>query len=184
MTLPIVLIGPMSAGKSTVGGELAKLTGCRQVPMDFICWYYYFQKGYSLEKEDTMMSKLEVTNYLRKYQLYALENAIIDFKDSIIDFGAGHSYYTEVDQIERAKKAFNDIKNIFLLLPSKNEEETSKICFERLKSRKGLEYAESTFQMNNEFIKCKSNKILADHIIYENGRTPQEIALEIKELLS
>jgi acetolactate synthase-1/2/3 large subunit len=60
---PIILIGPMAAGKSTVAKELARLTGVRNVPMDRVRWYYYFKDGFTLEEELSKPSFKEVMEY-------------------------------------------------------------------------------------------------------------------------
>lgn len=179
---PIVLIGPMGAGKSTVGSELAKISGLRQVPMDFICWYYYFKQGYSLEEEDALESKKEVTRYLRRFQLNALENAVKDFPECIIDFGAGHSFYEDQERLDRAKKALHQNPNVFLLLPHKDPKVCEKICFERLKERKNEKYARKTLEMNKLFIYSQSNKELAKHIIESGEMTAEETAAIIWDL--
>ena len=49
---PIVLIGPMASGKSTIARLLEERTGLTNVPIDYIRWYYYFQHGFKLSKQE------------------------------------------------------------------------------------------------------------------------------------
>ena len=46
MNLPIILIGPMSAGKSTIGSLLAEKLACPNYSLDDKRWDYYDEIGY------------------------------------------------------------------------------------------------------------------------------------------
>ena len=49
---PIVLIGPMASGKSTIARRLEERTGLTNVPIDYIRGYYYFQHGFKLSTHE------------------------------------------------------------------------------------------------------------------------------------
>lgn len=181
---PIILIGPMAAGKSTIGGELAKVTKLPQVPMDRVRWYYYYKHGFSLEKELSIESFTDVLKYWKPFEVNAVQNIVKEFPDSIIDFGAGHSYFTDSHQFNQVAQALEQIPNIFLLLPCKDKIRSLEICNERLKKRKEKELEENEITANRDFIEHESNYKLSKHIIYTDGKTPEESAKEIQSLLT
>lgn len=173
----------MSAGKSTVADALAKITGIRRVPMDRLRWYYYFKNGFSMEKELSIPSFTDVMAYWKPFEIGAVEKIITEFPDAIIDFGAGHSYFTDEDQFATVQKILDPIKNIFLLLPSDDKEESLRICNERLHKRVRRELDQTEIDANRDFIYHKSNYELAKKIIYTKAKTPEDVAIEIKKLL-
>ncbi|MCO4783777.1 MAG: shikimate kinase [Candidatus Cloacimonetes bacterium] len=181
---PIILIGPMAAGKSTIGGELAKIIQIPQVPMDRVRWYYYYKHGFSLEKELSIESFTDVLTYWKPFEVNAVQNIVKEFPNSIIDFGAGHSYFTDKDQFNLVSEALSNIPNIFLLLPCKNKTKALEICNDRLKKRKEKDLEENEITANRNFINHQSNYKLSKHIIYTEGKTPLESAKEIQSLLS
>lgn len=182
-SLPIILTGPMAAGKSSVATELAKLTGIPRVPMDRVRWCYYFQAGFSLEKESLLGSFAEAMAYWKPFEVEAVKKIITDFSQSIIDFGAGHSYFTEETQFNMVNSYLASVQNVLLLLPSNDKDESLVICNERLKIRTGKELDKNEIETNKQFIEHPSNYLLAKQIVYTKNETPQETALKVVSLL-
>ena len=179
----IVLIGPMSAGKSTIASELAKLTGMRRIPMDRVRWYYYLKNGFSLEEEESFSDFNEIMNYWKPFELEAVKSVLHDFPNSIIDFGAGHSHYVEEKRFNEAYKALKNYPNVVLLLPSEDVEKSLEICNQRLMKMANRELTEIEISANLEFIKSESNKKLAKYTVYTGDNSPQEIAEKILAIL-
>ena len=179
----VILIGPMSAGKSTVARELGKLTKMNRVPMDRVRWYYYLKDGFSIEKEESIGSFTEVMAYWKPFEVKAVKRVVKDFPNTIIDFGAGHSHYTDEDQLKQVKEALASVKNVILLLPSQSKEESLKICSERFSKMVGREMAQTEIDANRAFIYDKSNEELATQVVFTKDKSPEEIAREIYELL-
>lgn len=182
--LPIILIGPMATGKSTVAQALAKELGLRQVPMDKVRFYYYFKKGFSLEKQNSISEFSEVIKYWKPYEVDAVREIIKDFPDAVIDFGAGHSYYQDENQFKEVESVLSPLPNVFLILPCLDKENALSICNQRLKERKGgkaLSVDEE--ESNRAFIYHPCNEQLAKHTITNEGKTPEQVAKEIGKLL-
>lgn len=180
MPQTICLIGPMATGKSTIAEELSKIVNLPRVPMDKVRYYYYFKQGYSLETERQLETFEKKVEYWKPFELLAVKEILKDFPDSIIDFGAGLSYYPKEEHLNEAKNFLIEYQNIFLLLPSIDKEKSLEICNNRLKIRKGSELDENDINANREFIYHESNYKLSKHIIYTKDREPKDIALEIK----
>lgn len=181
--LPIILIGPMATGKSTVADELSKLLGIPRIPMDRVRWYYYLKSGFSLSVESTFSTFTEKMAYWKPYEVTAVKKITAEFSDSIIDFGAGHSYFPNESHFRTVQEHLANIKNIFLLLPSEDKTESLKICNEKLKDREGREFDEHQINANRWFIEHPSNYLLSKQIIYTMNQTPNETARQIISFL-
>ena len=76
---PIILIGPMESGKSTIARLLEERIGLANVPIDYIRWYYYFQYGFKLSTQEQFEDFEEKANYWKQYDLIVIEKAMLDF---------------------------------------------------------------------------------------------------------
>lgn len=151
--------------------------------MDRIRWYYYFKKGFSLETELSLPNFSEVMAYWKPFEVDAVYRITSEFPNSIIDFGAGHSWYPDPEHFVQVEKALNPFPNIFLLLPSPDKEESIQICNQRLLERRGKPLEETEIKANRDFVEHESNYRLAKHILYTKNKTPEDTAAEIFKLL-
>ena len=71
--------------------------------MDRVRWYYYLKDGFSIEKEESIESFTDVMIYWKPFEVKAVKRIISEFPDSVIDFGAGHSYYTDTNQFNEVR---------------------------------------------------------------------------------
>lgn len=170
-------------GKSTVAAELARLTGLHRVAMDRVRWYYYFQDGFTIEVESEFPSFSERTKYWKPFEANAVKQVVKDFADNIIDFGAGHSHFTDPQQFAWVRHSLSQIENIFLLLPSADTEEAVKICNERLQAREGPDMDFTKLACNREFIEHTSSRSLSRHVLFTKNETAAQTAARIVQLL-
>ena len=163
----IILIGPSGAGKSTVGQILSERTNIRRVSIDRIA---------NKARKTGFMSQFKTMD---DFKLFVLKDLIRrgkeDGKPSIVDAGAGHSVFEDKEKFDEAKKELAPFKNIVLLMPSEDIDESIRI----LASRSTGDYSP-----NRHFIESPCNKELATMTVYENGRTPEEIADEIQRKIA
>lgn len=107
-----------------------------------------------------------------------------EFRGGIIDFGASHSYYESDELLSEAKNILEPYKNVILLLPSSNVNESIQVLSERIKERytpkeRSSHVVESYILMNEKFIRHKSNYELAKYIIYTENKTIEAVAEEV-----
>lgn len=102
--------------------------------MDDLRWEYYKEVGYD---EGLAKQKWDregpwgLYSYSKRFEAYAVERLLSEYKNCVIDFGAGHSVYENDGLFERVQHVLAAYKNIVLLLPSADFEE----CVQILKAR-------------------------------------------------
>jgi len=181
MKSDIILIGPISAGKSTVGSILASKLGLSQCSMDDLRWDYYKEIGYD---EELAKYKREtegfwgICQYWKPFEAYAVERLLSEYQECVIDFGAGHSVYEDAVLFQRVKQALAPYPNVILLLPSPDLDESVKILNER------NEYVpDGKPNINEHLVRHNSNYQLAKFTVYTKDKTPTETCDEILKLI-
>ncbi|MBR3511748.1 MAG: hypothetical protein IKN74_02175 [Clostridia bacterium] len=158
----IILIGPSGAGKSSVAEELSKITRMPRLCLDGIA---------NRERSNGFRNRFRSS---QEYNAFMIRRAIDDAKrhgtPGIVDFGAGHSIYNDPKIFADVKKMMADFKNVVLLLPSADPNESLRIMNER---------STGDTRDNKYFLNSPCNRELATMTIYGNGRSPREIAESI-----
>lgn len=185
-TKTIALIGPMSAGKSTIAKILAERLKRARIEADEHRWDYYEEIGYDHAKVKNIMEKgggyLDMFAYWKPFEAHLVERILEDYPGAVIDFGAGHSVYEDTELFNRVDKALAHCAHVILLLPSEDGEASLAILNERLSELLMREIGQvppETLEANRQFLEHPSNERLASSIFYSDGKTPQELAEEI-----
>jgi shikimate kinase len=162
----IILIGPSGAGKSTIAEELAKQLKLPRLCLDRVANHY---------KDTGRMAEFTSSD---DFNLFLIQEGIKQAqevnKQGIVDFGAGHSIFENREAFDKVKNLLKTFKNIVLLLPTDNIEESLNII-----------NARSTGNTNDNlhFLQSYCNKELATMVIYTKNKTPFEISEEIIETI-
>jgi shikimate kinase len=176
-----VLIGPIGAGKSTLGRLLAQRLALPQVAVDTIRWGYYEQIGYDYEYAGAVSGREGFDGtyrYWKRFELYAVERILAEHADCVIDFGGGHSVYEDGALFERAKRALAPFRNVVLILPSPNLDESVSLLRERTKMQPP---APGRIDFVEHFVRHHSNHNLATLTVSTKDRTPEQTVDEILE---
>ena len=173
----IILIGPIRAGKSTQGKLLAEALGLPQCSMDDLRWDYYKEIGYD-EALARQIGEREgfpgVYRYWKPFELHAVERLLAEHRDCVIDFGGGHSVFEDEGFFARAEAALAPFRNVVLLLPSPDPDESVRI----LNERSGGAVADG-FDFHAHFVTHPSNHRLARMTVYTKDKTPEQTRDEI-----
>jgi shikimate kinase len=177
MISDIILIGPIGAGKSTVGKLLADKLGLPQCSMDSLRFNYYKEIGYDENlaqqiREETGL--VELYWYWKPFEAYAVERLLSEHSNCVIDFGAGHSVYEDDEMFARIQQVLAPYNNIVLMLPSPDLEDSLQI----LNKRRGT-FVNNDFDLNKHFLEHHSNYELAKFIVYTKDKSPEETCNEI-----
>ncbi|MGB5959821.1 MAG: shikimate kinase [Coleofasciculaceae cyanobacterium] len=181
MKSDIILIGPIGAGKSTIGALLANKLSLPQCSMDERRWDYYKEIGYD---EEIAKHKREtegfwsIYQYWKPFEAYAVEKLLSEYQQCVIDFGAGHSVYEEAVLFERVERTLLPYPNVILLLPSPDLDESVEILNKR------NEYVpDGKANINEHFVRHHSNYKLAKFTAYTKNKTPKETCDDILKML-
>jgi shikimate kinase len=182
----IILIGPLCAGKSSTSRLLAERLGIERYELDELRWDYYREIGYDEETASMLENGPEglpgLSRYWKPFEAHAVERVLSDYKNCVIDFGAGHSVYEDEALFARVQQALSPFEHVILLLPSPDLDDSIAIVNSRL-SRLLEQVAGKVnpvaLQLNETFVKHPSNQRLAKMTIYTLDRTPEEVCNEI-----
>lgn len=163
----ILMIGPMGVGKSTISNELSKTTGLKKLSLDNreqLAYLYQQQPNFANFKD---------------FEFYLTSSVLTNIQEPmIIDFGAGHSIYENPIMFYEIKKLISRFKNVELILPSEDLNESLQIINERIGVR-NEENLEQRMLNNKHFIESHCNYELSKDIIYTNDMTLEEITKNI-----
>ena len=179
---PILFIGPVRAGKSTIARLVAARLKLTHVSLDDIRWQYYREIGYDddLAKQIRLQGGfLALMFYRMLFDAYSVERVLVDYPAAVIDFGAGVGPFENQSQLTQIQSIFEPIPNTFLLLPSEDIEESLRILRERDPSPP----ADLHFDINAHFLQHPGYRRLAKHIIYTQNKTLEQSCSEVLQLV-
>ena len=172
----IILMGPIGAGKSTLAELLAKELGQPRCCYDDVKSSYRRKIGFDPEMAQSINDQqglYAMLSYMNEFKSQILEPIINDHPGHVIDLGGGAQCFDEPHQIERARKAFASIAEIFLLLPSKD-------LATNIASLPGLKENQP---INAYLIMHPTNQLFAKKTVYTFGKKPEETMRDIISLL-
>lgn len=180
----IILIGPPSVGKSTLGKLLSARLGLLQIALDEIRRKYYEEIGYDDALAKELKQKggfIALAFYWKLFDTHSVERVLADHHNCVFDFGAGATVNENRQLFERVERALAPYPNVFLILPSPDLDLSIQILNERTIPRLPGTYGQG-FNWNEYFVRHPANGRLAKHIVYTIGKTPEETCEEILEL--
>jgi len=190
MNSAIILIGPLGAGKTTIGQLLAKKLGLPLCSVDNVRQYYYKKVGYNLSLGSKIGSSDQgvggVLRYSKPFEAQMVQMVLVDYQGSIIDFGASNSVYDDEDLLTQVEDALAPYTNVILLLPTPDVEESAEILKNRLiqmLAKAGKTYTNELFELNRYFVEHPANHRLAKRVVYTKDKTPKSICDEIVQKL-
>ncbi|MCZ8494981.1 shikimate kinase [Priestia megaterium] len=184
MQTPIILIGPICAGKTTVGEKVAKALNIPQCSMDEVRFSYYEEIGFSKEQQQHIRKNQGFQGmyaYWKPFEAYAVKRILEEYKHAVIDFGAGHSVYEDMGLFQQVEKTLKPYQSLFLLLPSADKEESIQLLHQRLQQ---ITDDKDVFELNKHFVTHPSNEMLAKQTIYTKEKSADTVAEEIISSIS
>lgn len=172
----VFLIGPMGAGKSTLGKLVAEQLGRPQVSLDDIRWDYYKEIGYDKTVQREIKERegfAGVYRYWKRFEAYAVERALQDHHGCVMDFGAGHSVQENAADFARIQAVLAPYPNVVLLLPSPDLDEAIAI----LRARTPFKVGDIPF--TRYLVTHPAFRMLATQVVYTEGKTVEAICEEI-----
>jgi hypothetical protein len=178
---PILLIGPINAGKTTVATLLSEKLSLPVHSLDAMVNSYATPLGYDAEKYEDMKQRDVRTAYEYRRSFYdeIVTRFLRDHSEGILDFGAGYPVVSDPLKQQRIKEALRPYRNVILLMPSEDVERSLEI----LRTRNPIVPGETDY---NNFYFENGNRMfweIAKHIVYTDGKTPEETCEEILSMV-
>ena len=180
--MDVILIGPIGAGKTTLGRLIAAALSLRHVSMDDVRFDYYGEIGYD---ESVAKQRYDrdgfwgLYTYWKPFEAHAVERVLTEHANCVIDFGAGHSVYEDEALFARVKGLLAPHPNVILVLPSADFSRSLNVLRNRRPDVVDIEP-----DINEHFITHASNYELAKFVVYTADRTPEESCVEILHLIA
>ncbi len=185
MNSTIIFIGPLGAGKTTVGKLLAEKLGLPFCSVDQVRPAYYQNVGYDQVLASQIAASDQgiqgVLRYSKPFEARMVHEVLADHH-GVVDFGASNSVYEDKDLFARVENALAPYPHVVLLLPSPDLDESADILKRRLTrmlTEAGKEFTDELFELNEYFVKHPSNHQLGKLVVYTKDKTPEEICNEL-----
>jgi shikimate kinase len=173
----IILMGPIGVGKTTQAQLLSKKLNRPVCTYDHVKYQYRKNEGYDQQVASSIHESkgfYAMLCYMNEFKAKILAPIIEDYHGYIIDLGGGAQSFDEAHQVEMARKAFNNVENVFLLMPSKSI----------AASQKYLAHILEEYPINDYLIEHDTNEILAKKVVYTLGKKPEETVTDIISQIS
>ena len=186
----VILIGPMSAGKSTLAKLLARRLKVKRIELDDVRQKFYDEIGYDegyasrIIGEEGMQGLIK---YWKPFEAHAVERAMQEYDNCVLDFGAGHSVYEDPELFKRVEKVLQPYKHVILILPSPDPDRSVEIVnqrFSELLIREVGKVDPELLELNEYFVRHPANQALAKKIIYTEGRSPKSTCQDILDWIN
>ena len=188
MRSEIIFIGPVGAGKTTLGTLVAEALQLPKHSLDDLRWGYYDEIGYdvaTMKASDAKEGFAGVYQYWKPFEIHAVERMLEEHKDCVFDFGAGHSVYANDGLFARAERALAPFSNVVLILPSPDLEESLCLLQEVPRNRQlAKEHPDLHEKLQRHLVTHHSNHDLAKHVVYTHGKSPEQSRDELLEAVS
>lgn len=176
----IILIGPPFAGKTTIGGLLARELGIPQVSLDDLRWDYYREIGYKDELAQELRQKggfLSLVAYWSQFNYHAIERILSAYTGCVFDFGAGPIVFESDPLRDRIRQALAPFAYVVGLLPSPHPDVSIQVLRKRGQHLQGTNA--QGFDWSAFFVNHADNRRLATLEVYTDGASPSETCAEI-----
>jgi hypothetical protein len=145
--------------------------------MDALSRCYYEEIGYDEEYARGLGRRdpLAAIEYRKPFEAYAVERLFAEHSGCVFDLGAGHSVYEDTGLFARVRRVLESYRNVILILPSPDLDESVRI----LRGRLGVEEGHWLDRLNEHSIRHCSNRDLAKITVYTEGKTLDQTCEEI-----
>lgn len=173
----VILIGPLKAGKTTVGRLLAERLGRPFISLDQLERKYTAALGFDAETAAAIRRRegaLAGYNYRRQFFAEAVARFLAEHPTGVLELGGGHPIVPDETQQTRIAQALAPFPHVILLLPTADLAESLRILRGRQKPERLVEG-----DLNEEFLRDDRFMRLAKHVVYTAGKSPVEVCEEI-----
>lgn len=185
----VVLLGPISCGKTTIGKLLAGRLGLRFVDLDDLRADHYPALGYDEAEADRrqaaggLPAKLA---YWKPFEAASVERTLREHGTGcVIAFGAGQAIHEDPQLAERVRSALEAASAVVLLKVAAQPDAEAEELTQRIRAdfADDAELAEQIIDLNEAFIHAPDHAALATHVVVTQGWGPDEASAAIAQAL-
>lgn len=185
-TLPIVLIGPMGAGKTTLSRALSAAVGVPYAPLDWVGFHTMVRDGLDVRAYEADETWADKHRRRLPHLIAVAEDVIRSFPRFLLDFGAGHAHFETAEEQARLRAVLGPLPNVFLVMPCADLDEAEANCVARDKARwaqAGHEWDATRAPFHRAFVRSESFRQVAKHTVFTEGRSVEDCVAEMLERL-
>ncbi|MFF4524525.1 shikimate kinase [Streptomyces bluensis] len=178
----MVLIGPAGTGKSTLGQEIAARTQRPFVDLDAVADGYYAEVGWSiatLRERIAAVGRLAAEAEWEPARAHAVARAVADNPGAVIALGAGHTSYTDDQQLATVRTALSCCPDVIRLLPSPDRETSLNVLRQRCAVSKGRSWIIDGHDFLAHWLDDHGIQLVAKRTIYTLDETPTQTAARL-----
>lgn len=184
----LVLIGPPTAGKTTLALAFAKSLGMEYVGLDTVRLQIFEELNYDAKKADFLLKNKgfdALFEYWRPFECIVLEVCLNEFTDCVFDVGAGYVIQNEPDMIARTDQSLAPFSHIVQVGLSSDPKTTALLMKQRLSARDNLfkgkeDYTEIDAALIRIFSNTPVYSHYAHHTLYTYNRTVENCFNELR----
>ncbi|MEN9644671.1 MAG: hypothetical protein RL238_1340 [Actinomycetota bacterium] len=188
VTPTVVLIGPVAAGKSSVGAALASLLGRPFVDLDEVAAGYYDEAGQpvsALIDHAVADGFVAAHRWWQPARAHAVQRVVEEFGGAVVALGAGHSHFEDDAFIVTVEQTLADAL-VVLLLPEPDVDASVDCLRRRCVAERGADqdWLHDEVDFIRDWVVSAQNRSLADVVVYDRGRSIREVADEVARATS
>lgn len=186
----IILIGPLSTGKTTIANILKTRLDMAHYSMDGLGRESLENYGYNKQMISILYKSKSYTTlmrYIQKYYYLYLKDIIEGLKiPTVLELGAYDTIPSSPKGKEEIKNCFEKFENVVLLLPSSDPVRSLEVLRNRWDSHlRNKKYEIGSFEdmINWYLLNNDINESLATIVVYTDNKTEYEVADEIVDMI-
>jgi shikimate kinase len=179
---PIIFIGPIGAGKSTMAKMVAEELSVPSFSLDKE-EHLAAAVGFDVERYKELWKTkglLEAYAYRRSFYDRLVALFLASHDHGVLDLGGGHPIVPDQAKQEVIKKALAPYEHIFLLMPTPDPDESIRILRKRNQLADGQPDLNALYFQNGNRVFWE----IAKFAVYTEGKTAEQTHLEVMRLLS
>ena len=177
-----MLIGPVCAGKSTVGDLLGEALSTVHVDADHVAARYYLEAGWSVERFRSVERRSGLLEAYRDGELamvFALEQVLANHRGCVFSLGAAHTHFVTPALIDRARQTLGSFENVVLLLPSLDPTRSVTILRGRCRALGLRSWRDAGCDLIERWVTDDCNRDFATLTVYTEGQEAEGTRDEI-----
>ncbi|PUB24486.1 shikimate kinase [Promicromonospora sp. AC04] len=181
----MILVGPLAAGKSTLGALVAERLGHPFVDIDDIAWPYCAEVGWTLDRlleRDEAVGWAAAEREWEPARAHAVQRTIADHPDAVIALGAGYTSFTSADHAQQVRLALAPIPDVIHLLPSPDPERSVTVLRERAIRSRGKDWIIEGDDWIARWVADTLAGEVAAATVFTDGMSPHESADQVVRL--